>query len=120
MKTHLLSLGRSVAALSLALVCVPAAIAATVNPEITASKKSGPVPRKAQLLFVQNASDVRFENGKMTLRKVNPVTIAFADRPERFAGHMPTKNFVPMWSEGKDSFLKNPPNATLSVLDDAH
>ena len=54
----------------------------------------------------------------MTLRGVNPVTIAFSDRPDRFAGHMPTRNFVPMWSEGKDSFLKDAPNATLSVLDD--
>jgi hypothetical protein len=70
------------------------------------------------LLFVQNARGVRFKDGKMTLQKVDPVTIAFADRPERFAGHMPTKNFVPMWSEGRNSFLKDPPNATLSVFDD--
>jgi len=119
MKTTLRTV-RTMAAISLSILSVPAAFAAQVNPGITASKQSGPVPRKAQLLFVQNASDVRFENGKMTLRKVNPVTIAFADRPERFAGHMPTKNIVPMWSQGKDSFLKDPPNATLSVLDDAH
>ena len=29
---------------------------------------------------------------------------------------MLTKNFVPMWSEGQNSFLKDPPNATLSIL----
>lgn len=86
------------------------------NPAIT-SAGSGKVPKKANLLFVQNAQSVSFSKGKMTLSGVNPVTIAFADRPERFAGHMPTSKFVPMWSSGRDSFLKDPPNATLSVLD---
>jgi hypothetical protein len=59
---------------------------------------------------------VSFAKGKMTLRGVNPLTIAFADRPVRFAGHMPTSHFPPMWSQGKDSFLKDPPNATVSIL----
>jgi hypothetical protein len=29
---------------------------------------------------------------------------------------MPTSKFVPLWSQGKDSFLKDNPNATLSVF----
>jgi len=41
----------------------------------------------------------------------------FSDRPERIAGHMATARFVPFWGEGKDSFLKDPPNATLSFLE---
>src|SRR4029434_1412354 len=90
----------------------------SANPDITASNQSGKVPKKADLLFVQNAERVTFNKGKMTLRSVNPVTIAFADRPQRFAGHMPTSKFVPMWSSGKDSFLKDPPNATLSIVGD--
>lgn len=90
---------------------------AATNPDITAAKQSGKVPKKADLLFVQNAQGVSFSKDKMTLRGVSPITIAFADRPERFAGHMPTSKFIPMWSQGKDSFLKDPPNATLSVLD---
>ncbi len=53
----------------------------------------------------------------MTLRGVSDSTIAFSDRPERLAGSMPTRDLVPMWSEGANSFLKDPPNATLSVLD---
>jgi hypothetical protein len=32
------------------------------------------------------------------------------------AGHMQTTRFVPMWSRGKDSFVKNNPNATLSIV----
>jgi hypothetical protein len=72
--------------------------------------------QKVQFLFVQNARDVNFGNGTMTLRGVNPVTVCFADRPERIAGHMPTAKIVPMWGEGKDSFTADPPNATLSIL----
>jgi hypothetical protein len=41
----------------------------------------------------------------------------FSDRPERIAGHMGTARFVPFWSEGSDSFLKDPPNATLSFVE---
>jgi hypothetical protein len=44
------------------------------------------------------------------------VTVCFTDRPARLAGHMPTSKFVPLWSQGKDSFLKDNPNATLSVF----
>jgi hypothetical protein len=29
---------------------------------------------------------------------------------------MDTTRFVPFWSQGKDSFLSNPPNATLSIV----
>jgi hypothetical protein len=47
---------------------------------------------------------------------VNPVTVCFTDRPQRLAGHMPTEKMIPMWSEGKDSFLHDPPNATLSLV----
>jgi len=29
---------------------------------------------------------------------------------------MDTQEFVPFWSEGKDSFAKDPPNATVSIF----
>jgi hypothetical protein len=82
----------------------------------TGSKISNTATQKVELLFVQNAKDVTFENGTMTLHGVNPVTVCFADRPERMAGHMPTPKIVPMWKQGSDSFTKDPPNATLSVF----
>jgi hypothetical protein len=72
----------------------------------------------ADFLFVQNAKSVAFADGKLTLEGVSPATVMFADRPERIAGHMATARFVPFWSEGKDSFLADPPNATLSFLED--
>jgi hypothetical protein len=75
---------------------------------------------KVTLLFVQNAQGVSLSNNKMTLKGVSPTTIFFSDRPERITGHMSTKEFVPFWSEGKDSFLSDPPNANLSVFSDGN
>ncbi len=72
--------------------------------------------KKVDFLFVQTAEGFSHENGRITLRGVNPLTISFSDRPDRIAGHMPTSKFVPMWSQGADSFFSNPPNATLSVF----
>ena len=40
------------------------------------------------------------------------------NRPERIAGNMKTEAFVPFWSQGADSFLSDPPNADLSILED--
>ncbi len=71
-----------------------------------------------QMLFVQSAKDVTFEDGKMTLKGINPVTVMFSDRPQRIAGHMATDEMIPFWDEGKDSFLKDPPNATASIFAD--
>jgi hypothetical protein len=53
---------------------------------------------------------------KLTLTGVSPVTIFFTDRPERIAGNMKTASFIPFWSEGKDSFKANPPNADVSIV----
>lgn len=103
------------------LACPAFAEQAANNPEssITMTSDDGEKPMNVDLLFVQNAQGMEYRDGKLVLKKVNPMTVCFADRPNRVAGHMPTEKFVPMWSEGKDSFLKDPPNATLSTyLDD--
>ena len=78
----------------------------------TKGKPSG----KMDVLYVQNAKGVTLEKGKLVLRGVNASTICFTDRPARLAGHLPTSSFIPLWSQGKDSFLKDPPNATLSIF----
>ena len=54
---------------------------------------------------------------KLTLEGVGGATLFFSDRPERIAGNMETAAFVPFWSKGKDSFLSDPPNADLSILE---
>src|SRR4029450_3413560 len=76
---------------------------------------SGKQSKNVDVLFVQNAKNVTFNKGKLVLRGVNPVTVAFTDRPARMAGHMQTSRFVPLWRQGKNSFFKDNPNATLSV-----
>jgi hypothetical protein len=75
--------------------------------------------KEADFLFVQNAKSMTYDRakGKLTLKGVSPVTIFFTDRPERIAGNMPTRVFVPFWNEGKDSFSKDNPNANLSILE---
>lgn len=75
--------------------------------------------KQADFLFVQTAAGMMFDSaaGKMTLDGVSPVTVMFTDRPERIASHMRTAKFVPFWSTGKDSFLSDPPNADVSILE---
>jgi hypothetical protein len=73
----------------------------------------------ADFLFVQTASAMTFDKAtsKLTLEGVGATTLFFSDRPERIAGNMDTTTFVPFWSKGKDSFLSDPPNADLSILE---
>ena len=71
---------------------------------------------KMDVLYVQNAKSVTLEKGRLVLHGINSNTICFTDRPARLAGHLPTRSFMPLWSEGKDSFLKDPPNANLSIF----
>jgi hypothetical protein len=68
------------------------------------------------MLFVQTAKSATLVNGKLTLNAVSPTTVYFSDRPTRVAGHIATSEMIPLWSEGKNSFLKDPPNATLSAF----
>jgi len=76
--------------------------------------------QKVELLFVQNSAGVTIDQAKgvLTLKQVSPSTLFFTDRPVRMAGHYHTRDeFLPLWSEGPDSFAKNPPNATLSIVE---
>jgi len=73
--------------------------------------------KEGDFLFVQSAKSMNYDKGKLTLKGVSPVTIFFSDRPERIAGNMPTSAFVPFWSDGKDSFAKDNPNANVSILE---
>jgi len=75
--------------------------------------------KQADFLFVQSAKGMTFDKAtsKLSLTGVSPITVFFSDRPERIAGNMTTAVFVPFWSQGKDSFLKDNPNADISILD---
>ncbi len=72
----------------------------------------------AQLLFVQNAHGMSLADGKLKLEGVGASTVFFSDRPQRIAGHVPTKVFIGHWGDGgDDSFAADPPNATVSLLE---
>jgi len=69
-------------------------------------------------LFVQTAHGLASSGGDtITLRRVAPTTLYFADRPQREVGHMSNEHFVSVWGEGENSFADDPPNAVLSFLD---
>ena len=73
--------------------------------------------QSVMFMFVQTAHNVAFNNGTLTLERVSPTTLFFADRPKREVGHMTMKDFLKDWNEGKDNFATDPPNAVLSIFD---
>jgi hypothetical protein len=85
------------------------------QPASPPASAAAPAPHKVELLFVQNALSGSFDGKTLTLKGVGP-TLFFSDRPDRVTGHLGTAEFVGHWDKGPDSFAKNPPNATLSIL----
>lgn len=67
-------------------------------------------------LAVINSQGATLQGNLLTMTGVGSNSIIFADRPFRAAGHVLTKHFLKEWDEGSDSFAKDPPNATISVL----
>jgi hypothetical protein len=77
---------------------------------------AAPKPEIVPSLFVLNSRGATLQGDTLTLTGVTPSSIIFADRPIRSAGHQPTADVIAEWGSGDDSFTKNPPNATVSVL----
>ena len=91
---------------------VAASLCAAAPNFVAAQTKAPP-----EVLFVQSANGVAFKGGVLTLKDVSPTTVFFTDRPERAVGHVRNDKFLSSWSEGKNSFKADPPNATLSFFD---
>jgi len=73
-------------------------------------------PKMVPSLAVLNSGGAKLDGEKLTMTGIAPNSIVFADRPVRAAGHVLTSDFIKQWDEGNDSFAKDPPNATISVL----
>jgi hypothetical protein len=95
------------------------AASALVATRLRPASSAEEAPKMGEFLFVQSAKGMTFDktSNKLTLTGVSPITVFFTDRPERVAGNMKTAHFIPFWSEGKDSFKSDPPNADISLLD---
>ncbi len=98
-----------------------AAAAQTAPP--APAQPAAPLPRTGHLraemdpsLFVLNARGAMLEGTTLTLEGIAPVAIVFADRPVRAAGHVLTRHLIAEWDSGQDSFGRDPPNATISVI----
>src|SRR5436190_21357064 len=78
-------------------------------------------PQVVPSMIVLNAKAAKLAGRTLTLEGVSPNAIVFADRPVRAAGHALTAHLLEEWSDGAaDSFAKDPPNATVSVLNKAN
>ncbi len=90
------------------------------NTHVDLQKSIGKPQAQAQepvpYLGVLNSDHATLADGKLTLKGVSHNVIIFADRPARGAGHEDLDAFISRWGDGKDSFKKDPPNATVSVL----
>ncbi|UQR62369.1 hypothetical protein LRP30_37365 [Bradyrhizobium sp. C-145] len=99
---------------------VEAAVAQTTPPQPSMKTIGTPTtaakPEIVPSLFVLNARGAMLQGDTLTLVGITPSAIIFADRPVRAAGHQPTADVIAEWGSGDDSFAKNPPNATVSVL----
>jgi hypothetical protein len=77
-------------------------------------------PQRPQIvpsMIVINAQGAKIADQKLVLDGVAPNAIVFADRPVRAAGHALTAQVLEEWSvSSADSFAKDPPNATISVM----
>jgi hypothetical protein len=96
------------------LLCGSVAFAAPAWAQVSADaeEQAGGV----QMMLVQSAREMTFDGELLTLKGLPPSTLFFADRPERIVGHMTNEELLAAWSDGKDRFSQDPPNAALSVL----
>ncbi|WP_025659555.1 hypothetical protein [Rhizobium sp. IBUN] len=66
-------------------------------------------------LIVMNSDGATLKGDTLTLTSISNNSILFADRPVRSARHALTTHLLEEWAQG-GSFEKDPPNATVSVL----
>lgn len=86
---------------------------AAAEPVSAAYKAAGDETR---WILLQTAPQATFDGQRLTLHKVNPMSVMFTDRPKRIAESVPTAGLLKLWS-GKETFQQSPPNAGVTVVD---
>jgi hypothetical protein len=103
-------------AITASLLVVPGLASAQDAITAPAQKTIGGQDKMIPSLAVLNSGGAKLAGDKLTMTGISANSIVFADRPVRAAGHVLTSDFIKQWDEGNDSFAKDPPNATISVL----
>lgn len=127
MNSFRLSVALATAAATLGLAFGAAAQTAPAAPAATPSVQGLPKvvgatrhPRLIPSMFVLNARGAKLQDNKLILEGIAPSVIVFADRPVRSAGHAMLPHVLEEWTlKAPNSFAKDPPNATVSVLNKA-
>jgi hypothetical protein len=101
------------------LIVLTGALILSIAPSARAEDKKPADEKKAQLMFVQMADDLKADGQTLRLVNVGQQTLYFSDRPVRIAGHVPMADYMKEWTAaaGADNFAADPPNATLSVYE---
>ena len=123
MKTFRLSIAFATAAATLGLAfgaaaqtqpAAPTASSVQGQPKVVGAARH---PRLIPSMFVLNARSAKLQDNKLILEGIAPSVIVFADRPVRSAGHAMLPHVLEEWTlKAPNSFAKDPPNATVSVL----
>ena len=110
MKTFRLALGAAAQTQPAA----PATASVQGQPKVVGAARH---PRLIPSMFVLNARSAKLQDNKLILEGIAPSVIVFADRPVRSAGHAMLAHVLEEWTaKAPNSFAKDPPNATVSVL----
>jgi hypothetical protein len=115
-KSSLLGFGVGLVALCAAPLAASAQDAIAAPAQKTIGQPQATKDAMIPSLAVINSRGATLQGNILTMTDVGSNAIVFADRPYRAAGHVLTKHFLKEWDDGSDSFAKDPPNATISVL----
>lgn len=81
-------------------------------------KKAEEAPEEPAFLLVQSSRAFEYDGDRLVVLGTSPSTIFFSDRPDRIAGHLSLEQAYAWGRSGDDSFVEDPPNATLSILEE--
>ncbi len=73
--------------------------------------------KNPQYLFIITGDTGTFEDGKLTLKGA-PIVSFYSMATQRSVGHFLVGTFVETWEKNSSIYKADPPNGTLSVLDE--